>query len=487
MTINRSSLLWLVLSHATALAIGAVCYWSFAVSQPNVAPVVLPTTSPAQQLAFKPPTDDGAVASVDDFLSLIDGDRLVWTQALTKIENNWQPGNLVMLVEVLRFVRRPVVVEAVTHLINQKSVQVDDDNIETWYREIWQLPYQPDHHYASFKARLYERIDPRFAEYFHDESPATIRLDEIRWGGVRRDGIPPLKNPKTLAAAEASYLADTDIVFGVEFNGQARAYPKRILAWHEMVKDIVGGKSINGVYCTLCGSMIVYRTLTADGKHYEFGTSGFLYRSNKLMYDYDTKSMWSTIDGEPVVGPLVGKGIKLEPLYVVTTTWSKWKADHPDTSVLSLATGHQRDYNEGAAYRGYFATDDLMFGVAKLDRRLKNKAEVFVIRQDSGDAPTVWSLEYLVRNPLHHVTLGKLRVVIVTDETGANRAYESNDHRFDERRTDGKLIDAGGQLWDVNEAALVSQYNKIRLPRLPSHRAFWFGWYSAHPDTLLIQ
>ena len=84
-----------------------------------------------------------------------------------------------------------------------------------------------------------------------------------------------------------------------------------------------------------------------NGKHHELGTSGFLYRSNKLMYDQETFSLWSTLQGEPVVGPLVGQGIKLKQHHVVTSTWGEWKRRHPKTKVLSLDTGHQRDYGEG--------------------------------------------------------------------------------------------------------------------------------------------
>jgi hypothetical protein len=103
------------------------------------------------------------------------------------------------------------------------------------------------------------------------------------------------------------------------------------------------------VYCTLCGAMIRYDT-SVDGVQHELGTSGFLYRSNKLMYDQATKSLWSTLSGTPVVGALVGQGIELRSLYVVTTTWKEWKKRHPNTTVLSLDTGHARDYREGAAY-----------------------------------------------------------------------------------------------------------------------------------------
>jgi len=105
---------------------------------------------------------------------------------------------------------------------------------------------------------------------------------------------------------------------------------------------------------------ILYHTEHAGTVH-ELGTSGFLYRSNKLMYDRATQSLWSTLRGEPVIGPLVGQGIRLARGSVVTTTWGEWRRRHPHTSVLSIDTGHTRDYAEGAAYRDYFATDALMF------------------------------------------------------------------------------------------------------------------------------
>ena len=96
-----------------------------------------------------------------------------------------------------------------------------------------------------------------FAGYFSSDDPkAKIRLDEIRWGGVRQDGIPPLRSPKMINANEAKYLNDDNIVFGLEVNGDSRAYPKRIMAWHEMFVDKVGDTPVAGVYCTLCGSMI---------------------------------------------------------------------------------------------------------------------------------------------------------------------------------------------------------------------------------------
>lgn len=425
-------------------------------------------------------------------------------EAIDAIRRNWNDGDSGMLIESARFTRNPGTRRAILAVLSQLTGQSFGNDFDQWYRWLWNVDVQPNPNYASFKQRIYARIDPRFAEYFSDDYATEIRLDEIRWGGVLRDGIPPLKNPETIAASEADYLADSDVVFGVEFGGQSRAYPKRILAWHEMVKDVVGGRSINGVYCTLCGSMIVYDT-QFDGRHYELGTSGFLYRSNKLMYDHETKSMWSTLRGSPVVGPLVGKNIELEPLYVVTTTWGAWKSQHPDTDVLSLRTGYRRDYGEGVAYKSYFATDELMFTVPKIDTRLKNKDEVLVVRI-GDEEPKVIAADFLRRNRIYHDKIGTNRFVVLTDESGANRVYNSGDLTFEEfddqtSTTIAEVLTADQSRWKVTEDALYQESQSVdfqsadslsrsagkSLARIPAHRAFWFGWNAAFPGTEVIK
>jgi len=404
------------------------------------------------------------------------------------IKRNWQDSYAPILIESLRFTRDDDRRKIYTSILSEKTGLSKNSDLSKYWQWTWSRPYQPHPEYDDFKAYLYQHVDTRFKEYFDENPKSAIRLDEIRWGGVLRDGIPPLKNPKILEVGQASYLSDKDVVFGVYFNGRARAYPKRILAWHEMVKDVVGEKSINGVYCTLCGSMIVYDT-KFKGKHYELGTSGFLYRSNKLMYDHKTKSMWSTIEGKPVVGPLVGKGIQLKPLTVVTTTWGEWKKRHPKTTVLSLDTGHQRDYGEGVAYRAYFSTDRLMFQVPDQlkDKRLKNKSSVLALRFGSKSNDKVaFSPKFLRKNPVYNHQHEKTKVVILTDKSGASRVYQSDKTNFKKWDQSQTAIDDQGQSWTLTETGLTNPTGKT-LPRFPSHNAFWFGWVSAYPGTQLIK
>jgi hypothetical protein len=290
-----------------------------------------------------------------------------------------------------------------------------------------------------------------------------------------------------IAASDADYLKDDNIVFGIEVNGDVRAYPKRILAWHEMFVDKVGGLNVAGVYCTLCGTVILYNT-TYKGHNYQMGTSGFLYRSNKLMYDKATQSLWNTLWGTPVLGPLKDKGIELEKMSVVTTTWGEWKRRHPDTSVLSLSTGYRRDYGEGVAYKDYFATDRLMFNTPFEDKRLKNKEEVLALQfSEYPREQLAISSEFLKKNTIYSGSLGPVDFVVFTDQSGGNRVYKTEKGiRF--KSFDGKetIKDQNGFQWKLFEDHLERLDGK-KLERLPYHRAFWFGWKAAYPNTQLIK
>jgi len=349
-----------------------------------------------------------------------------------------------------------------------------------WNREEKIFAYQGD-----WMSRIYRHIDPKFERYFKERTHTSlIRLDEVRWGGVHQDGIPPLRQPKMITANEAVYLDNDNVVFGISINGDFRAYPKRILAWHEMFVDEIGGESIAGVYCTLCGTVIAYNT-KLNGKNYNLGTSGFLYRSNKLMYDKATQSLWNTIEGEPVIGPLAGKGIELNSHSVVTTTWGEWKKLHPSTKVLSLDTGHDRNYDEGNAYKDYFGSDDLMFNVPELDNRLLNKDEVLIVRTNEYQKdPLAISAKYLKKNRIHHDKIGNTEFVVLTDKSGGNRVYESKGQTF-KKLKNITVKDSEGVTWKIEEDKLISPDGMI-LERLPYHRIFWFAWYNTYKNTRLV-
>ena len=435
--------------------------------------------------AAPPRAEVGERAVARAFLTLVAGEEGDMVDAMDLIESTWEPSYVSMALDVMRLSRNPAVSATLLRLVEDKIGGEHGYDLGAWQRAMWNAPEVRHPRYAAFKGALYSFIDPRFSAYFDEVGEPEIRLDEIVWGGVRQDGIPPLRNPSMLAADDIGYLEDDHIVFGISVNGDARAYPRRILGWHEMFVDEVGGAPVAGVYCTLCGTVILYFT-EHDGVNHALGTSGFLYRSNKLMYDQATQSLWSTMRGIPVVGPLAGKGVVLDRGSVVTTTWGEWRRRHPDTKVLTLDTGHSRDYGEGAAYREYFATDDLMFQVPALDTRLKNKDEVFtVLLAAYPDRPLAISADFLASNPVHHDAVEDTALVVFTDPSGANRAYASDDVTFTGYDGDRTVRDSSGVTWTMDEHALTAADGRV-LHRIPAQRAFWFGWYAAFPHTRLV-
>ena len=432
--------------------------------------------------------DTEPTEAIDLFLSLLSSPSSTETTDLLKeIEATWSSSYAALIIETVYLINDADISFELITLLQAKTQQNFGYDFNAWYYWLWNQKENKVKNYADFKAKLYQRIDEKFYHYFIGRNDQTlIRLDEIRWGGVVQDGIPPLRNPQMIPASEASYLEDNHIVFGIEINGDIRAYPKRILAWHEMFTDTIDGIPVAGVYCTLCGTVILYNTMV-HGIRYELGTSGFLYRSNKLMYDRGTQSLWNTLAGKPVVGPLIDKDIELEHMSVVTTTWAEWKRRHPKTKVLSLHTGYNRNYNEGIAYQAYFSTDNLMFNTPFHDGRLKNKDEILAIRL--AEYPTLQIaifVEFLRENPIYTDIIGNQKFVVLTDHSAANRVYAIDDQVFQKYDQRGRLVDSLGRKWTVTESRLICEDGQ-ELTRLPYHRAFWFGWVAAFPKTRLIK
>jgi hypothetical protein len=441
--------------------------------------------------------------SVDAFLDAGAFNKRDAESAQAEIAAAWRDGYAGMLVDLLDIIVRTRDANPRTFMppgklaefLERQTGQTFGAELDRWREWVWSRPYTSYAGYNEFKGRLYAKLDPRFVVFFRSELPPKIRLDEIQWGGVSINGIPPLDHPKHIAGIDATYLEDDNIVFGLTLDGESRAYPKRLLAWHELALDRVGERELAIVYCTLCGTVIPFDA-RVGGRVLTFGTSGLLYRSNKLLFDHETASLWSSLTGKPVVGPLLQLDLELTALPIVTTTWGEWRTRHPETTVLSLDTGFTRDYSEGAAYRAYFGTDELMFPVALRDGRLPNKAEVLVVRATQPPSrakppddtpPFAIATGFLAENRVFQTEVNGTRVVVITSPAGASRVYASSDYRF--TQTDGgeTVRDSEGRAWAIEEDHLAATFDPaLRLPRVAAHRAFWFGWYAQHPDTVLV-
>lgn len=397
------------------------------------------------------------------------------------------PDMVASLIYALRFQdpeKRGSTVAALQRLTGERI----RDDWAKWVR--WQQvnpQIKPFDGFDVFLTGLFGSLDPKFKDFIYPGVQSSIRLEEILWGGVSaKTGIPPLTNPTLIDASEAGFMTDKEFVFGININGDVRAYPYRFMDWHEMLNDVIGGEPVSLAYCTLCGSGILFKTTVAGRKQpLVFGSSGFLYRSNKLMFDHATDSLWNQFTGRPVVGKLVDSKITLETLPLVTTSWGEWRKSHPATKVLALETGHVRDYRPGKPYGAYFASGKLMFPVQTDDKRLKQKDRVFGLRMSGVEK--AWPLKLFKGGNVINDQVGVVKLVLVGNaKTRTVRAYRSSGQVFENLAvSDGTTqIFANGIPWRVADDGLHGPNGEV-LNRLPGHLAYWFAWHNyLGSDTL---
>ncbi|QUJ76843.1 DUF3179 domain-containing protein [Sulfitobacter albidus] len=314
----------------------------------------------------------------------------------------------------------------------------------------WDIPAYPG--YLDTKRAIFTHFVPGWERIF---APGEIDWRLVSWGGVPPDArpfgttddtcncIPAADNPEVQPASEATWLDDDDTVFGIEINGEARAYPRQIMEVREMVNDTLGGRDLGIPYCTLCGAAQAYFTdgLPAGVKRPTLRTSGLLIRSNKVMFDLETYSVFDTFLGTAVTGPLAKRGITLEQATVITTEWGEWKKAHPDTTVLveRLALGRDFDFRNGRDANGP------IFPVGDVDPRLPVQEDIIGVIAPSGK-PTAF------------------------------------------QRTAAMLALSAGESVSQNGIVLQLDAGGIRAEDtagnpLPSHQAFWFAWSQFHDGT----
>ncbi|MEM9099720.1 MAG: DUF3179 domain-containing (seleno)protein [Pseudomonadota bacterium] len=316
----------------------------------------------------------------------------------------------------------------------------------------WDIPSYPD--YLQDKRAIFTQFVPGWERIFV-EGDIDWRL--VSWGGVHIDNraydttnqpcncIPAADNPEVSSAEDATWLADSDIVFGIEVNGEYRAYPRQIMEVREMVNDTLGGRNLGIPYCTLCGSAQAYFTdeVPEGVERPVLRTSGLLIRSNKVMYDINTYSVFDTFLGHAVTGPLAEKGVKLRQATVVTTDWGTWKKEHPETTVLveALALGRNFDFRNGRDANGP------IFPVGDVDPRLPVQEDVIGVVTESG-------------NPIAFQRSKAFAAL----KSGADITHENIRLQLDAGGI--RAVDADGS-------------------DLGSHEAFWFAWSQFHPETAL--
>lgn len=283
-----------------------------------------------------------------------------------------------------------------------------------------------------------------------DISNSLIDINDIHFGGPPRDGIPALNNPRFVSAKEQKYLEDSDRILGLNIAGISKAYPVRILNWHEVVNDQFEDIPISIVYCPLCGTGTAFHTEIEDIR-LEFGVSGLLYNSDVLMYDRQTESLWSQIQAQAISGSFAGTTLMQFPL--LHTTWKQWREKHPDSLVLSDATGFTRDYSRNP-YTGYEHTENLYFPVTHSTDELFNPKET-VLGVKLGEKTKAYPFSLL-------------------DEFGKSSFKDT---------LAGESITIH---WDeLGYSAWVDPINGT--DELSFMQGFWFAWYTFYPETEIFE
>lgn len=285
-------------------------------------------------------------------------------------------------------------------------------------------------------------------------------------------------------------LTDDDPVIGIERDGDARAYPLKVLVWHEVVNDEFGGP-ILVTYCPLCGSGVVAER-RVDGEPTDFGVSGLLWRDNLVMYDERTESLWNQLSATAIRGPRTGTELTIQPS--TFTSFGEWRAEYPETTVMlpapisgTIVSRRAPPYPRNP-YENYYNSTKIGSGQAEFtDDRLHPKTVVLGIAVD-GDA-IAYPPGAIQDTGVINDTVGSLPIVVTTNGAGQPVAY---DRRVDnqvyefERTADGQLQGAETQ-WNPSTGRGVSgRYADTRLqPIASAKRLFWFAWLKFNPDSRL--
>ncbi len=306
----------------------------------------------------------------------------------------------------------------------------------------------------------------------------SVNPQDILSGGPPKDGIPSIDRPKFESAADAGrWLKDDDLVLALSLNGIRKAYPIRILNWHEIVNDNAGSTPVAVTYCPLCRTGIAYERIL-NGKAVEFGTSGKLYRSDLVMYDRLTDTYWSQVLGQGIAGELAGA--KLKPVPLDTVRWADWKKQHPDTLVLSRETGFPQ-YLASGRYdiTDLYGTDRPGFAGIGVDFRDTRLASNDIVYGVSINGRAKAFEENAVKNAkLVNDEVGGQKILVLWDDALQTARFYRTDLIFSMK--DGSTVDDANKIWPPKKI-------DSELERINSFPHFWFAWAAFFPETELYK
>ncbi len=329
-----------------------------------------------------------------------------------------------------------------------------------------------------------------------DFSKSIIDLDEVISGGVPRDGIPPIDNPRFQPVANVYHLSANSPVVAINVDGDARAYPLEVLTRHEIVNDVAGGIPVAVTFCPLCNSALVYDR-RVDGETLRFGVSGNLRNSDLIMWDDATESWWQQLTGYAIVGEHTGR--RLEFVKSQMISFAVFRERYPAGSVLQGPLGA---YGRNP-YAGYDSSADPFLFRGAPDDRLH--ATERVLGAEVAERPVAYSYPRLRRARVINDRVGDVDIVVFW-RAGAVSAMDQSDidssrdvgmalmfeRQLDKRQTLSFFHDGGGFIdyetgsrWNILGEATEGPLAGATLRQAHAATHFWFAWAAFHPATLL--
>jgi len=360
---------------------------------------------------------------------------------------------------------------------------------ESWYS---QQAIEPLDGFDAWKLRLFRSFLPPVGTLLA-ATPRDVDLREVRWGNTDRSFLAALNAPSFVpgdaadaGTGEGGYLRADHLVFGFVVDGRAYAVPRFVLFPHELANLEVGGVPLSLTYCTLCNAPILYDR-RVEGRTLTFGSSGLLWRGNKVMYDEETESLWSQHRGVPLAGAYLERGATLDLRAVTQATWADWRAEHSESLALDRDTGYDLDYDVYDGHVGFFEhywtrEDVVQPGVRSAEGALPEKAPVYGVTGSRPGSVHVYPVDAVrERGPFGDV-VGGASVVVLVDGAGDVAVYEAP--ALPAERDGDHLVAADGTRWAIEAEALVGADG--RLERVPGRHGLWFAFRTQYPDASVV-
>lgn len=334
-----------------------------------------------------------------------------------------------------------------------------------------------------------------------DTAKRKIELSELVKGGPPKDGIPSIDRPRLVPVDKVEWLSDAEMVIAITLGEQSRAYPLRILMWHELVNDQIDETPVLVSYCPLCNSAIVFdRRLS--GRILEFGVSGMLRNSDMVMYDRQTDSLWQQITGEGIVGAHSGMTLRILPSQMIS--FAEYRRAYPKGAVLSKETGFARDYGRNP-YQGYEFGSGPIMPVKQVRKNPLRPMERIVVLRD-GKGYRAYPMKQIAKRRVVETELNGESLVILYSPDGASpvdnrdmtksRATgtigvfraEIDGSRVMFQEKNGEVEDREtSSRWNVSGIAVAGKREGQRLRPVTHGVYFAFAWLAFEPDTQIAR